>query len=87
MQGAKSEKELAVLSNFPQVFDFIPESPQLWSDAGRLAFSLRCKGVNIGLSDCYIAVAAALSHVQVATLDGHFTALCKPARITLYKFT
>jgi predicted nucleic acid-binding protein len=87
MQGAKSEKELAVLLNFPQVFDFIPETCQLWVEAGRLAFNLRRKGLTIGLSDCYIAVAAASAHAQVATLDGHFAALSKQAKITLFNFS
>jgi predicted nucleic acid-binding protein len=86
MQGAKSEKELAVLADFPLVFSFIPETVQLWADAGRLAFNLRRKGITIGLSDCFIAVAAASAHIQVATLDSHFDELCKPARITLFKF-
>ena len=86
MHGAKSEKELAVLADFPQVFSFIPETVQLWADAGRLAFNLRRKGVTIGLSDCFIAVAASSAHIQVATLDSHFDALCKPARISLFKF-
>jgi len=86
MQGAKSEKELAVLLNFPQVFDFIPETHQLWVEAGRLAFNLRRKGITVGLSDCYIAVAAASAHAQVATLDGHFTVLSAPAKIKLFDF-
>lgn len=86
LQGAKSEKELSVLADFPQVFSFIPETHQLWANAGRLAFNLRRKGITIGLSDCYIAVAAASASVQVATLDSHFDALCKPAGITLFNF-
>ena len=86
MQGAKSEKEISILADFPQVFSFIPEAQKLWLDAGRLAFNLRRKGLTIGLSDCYIAVAAASIRVQVATLDSHFNALCKPARITLFEF-
>lgn len=86
MQGAKSDKELAVLDDFPRVFPFIAESPELWVTAGRLAFQLRRKGVTIGLSDCYIAVAAASISAQVATLDSHFQTLGKPAKITLYQF-
>ena len=87
MQGARSEKELAVLEDFPQVFTFIPETPQLWADAGRLSFQLRRKGLTIGLSDCFIAVAAASARAQVATLDSHFGVLCKPAKITLFSLT
>lgn len=84
MQGAKSDRELTVLDDFIQVFAFIPETPELWANAGKLSFQLRRKGVTVGLSDCLIAVAAAAAQVQVATLDGHFEELCKPAGITLY---
>jgi predicted nucleic acid-binding protein len=84
MQGAKSDRDLAVLDDFLQVFTFIPETAGLWAAAGRLSFKLRRKGVTVGLSDCFIAVAAASSNVQVATLDSHFDALHKPAGITIY---
>lgn len=87
MQGAKSDKELTVLADFLQVFSFIPETAELWVAAGKLSFQLRRKGITIGLSDCYIAVAAASARLQVATLDSHFEALCKPAKINLYHFS
>ena len=86
MQGAKSDKVLTVLADFLQVFTFIPETAELWVAAGKLSFQLRRKGITIGLSDCYIAVAAASARHQVATLDSHFEALCKPAKISLYQF-
>lgn len=84
MQGAKSDKELAILDDFIMVFTFIPETPELWASAGKLSGKLRRKGVTVGLSDCFIATAAASVKVQVATLDSHFEALCKPAGISLY---
>ena len=84
MQGAKSDKELIILDDFPRVFPFIHETSQLWAAAGRLAFQLRRKGITIGLSDCYIAVAAASVNAQVATTDSHFQLLFKPAKISLY---
>ena len=87
MQGARSDKELAVLEDFLQVFTFIPEPPEVWAAAGKLSCKLRRKGLTTGLSDCFIAVAAASSGVQVATLDSHFDALCKPAGITLFPLT
>ncbi len=84
MQGAKSDKELAVLDDFIKVFTFIPETPELWAAAGKLSGKLRRKGITVGLSDCFIATAAASVKAQVATLDSHFAALCKPAGISLY---
>lgn len=86
MQGAKSDKELDVLGDFIKVFEFIPETAGLWAEAGRLSFQLRRKGVSVGLSDCFIAVAAAHVHAPVATLDSHFEALKKAAKISLYSF-
>lgn len=87
MQGAKSDKELAVLEDFLHVFTFIPESPELWVAAGKLSYKLRRKGITIGLSDCFIAVAAASVKVPVATRDSHLDALCKPAGISLFTLT
>jgi predicted nucleic acid-binding protein len=84
MQGAKSEKELDILAGFPEVFNFIPETHLLWVEAGQLAFKLRRKGLTIGLSDCYIAVASASAHVQIATLDSHFQQIAKQSKIHLY---
>jgi predicted nucleic acid-binding protein len=83
IQGAKSDKELGVLESFPQVFTFLPETPELWAAAGKLSYTLRRKGITVGLSDCFIAVAAASAKVQVATLDSHFDLLHKPAGISL----
>jgi len=84
MQGAKSDKELAVLDDFLKVFTFIPETPELWAAAGKLSGTLRRKGITVGLSDCFIATAAASAKVQIVTLDSHFEALGKPAGISLY---
>ncbi len=84
MQGAKSDKELAILDDFLKVFTFIPETAELWASAGKLSGKLRRKGITVGLSDCFIATAAASVNVQVATLDSHFELLGKPAGIALY---
>src|SRR6185369_15429951 len=41
MQGAKSERELSVIRDFIHVFQFLPESPNLWEKAGQLSYTLR----------------------------------------------
>ena len=87
MQDVKSDKELTVLENFLNVFTFVSETPELWAAAGKLSHKLRCKGITVGLSDCFIAVAAASANVPVATLGSHFDMLCKPAGISLFPFT
>ncbi len=85
LQGAKSEKELSTLKEFLHVFDFLPETPELWEKAGELSFSLQRKGRASGLSDCYIAVAAQASEAAIYTLDRHFSAIGRETAIHLYK--
>jgi len=84
MQGAKSEKELSVLRDFVHVFPFLPDSPKIWQAAGELSFQLRRKGKALGLSDCYIAVAAREGNAEILTLDRHFEMMKAEAKIRLF---
>ena len=84
LQGAKSEKELAVLRDFRHVFEFLDESVDLWQAAGELSHALVRKGKTIGLSDCYLAVTAKANKAMILTLDRHFEAIKDVAGISLY---
>ncbi len=84
IQGAKSQKELDVLKEFLHVFDFIPDSTELWEKAGELSFLLRLKGKIAGLADCYISVVASSNNVKLFTLDKHFEIISKVTRLDLY---
>ena len=87
MQGAKSENELSVLRDFASVFPFLPESAKTWQAAGELSFRLRRKGITIGLSDCYIAVAAREGTTEILTKDQHFAIIKDEAKIRLFSGT
>ena len=84
MQGAKSEKELNTIKEFLHVFDFLPESIDIWEDAGELSFVLQRKGVTVGLSDCYISVVTQSANAKLLTLDKHFSAIQKEITLNLY---
>ena len=75
IQGTKSRKEIGTLKDFLSVFYFFRESTELWGKAGELSFSLRKAGKQIGLSDCYIVIAANRENVGILTLDNHFTTI------------
>ena len=75
MQGAKSEKELAVLRDFVYVFPILSDSRENWQAAGELSFRLRRDGKAIGLADCYIAVTAQAEGATILSLDHHFEIL------------
>jgi predicted nucleic acid-binding protein len=85
MQGAKSEKELNTIKEFLHVFDFLPETIDLWEDAGELSFMLQRKGVTVGLSDCYISVTTKSANANLLTLDKHFSAIQKETVLSLYR--
>ncbi|HHT9136928.1 MAG TPA: PIN domain-containing protein [Candidatus Wunengus sp. YC60] len=87
LQGAKSQKELDVLKEFLFVFDFLPESNEMWRKAGELSYLLRQKGKSAGLSDCYISVVANTNEAALLTLDKHFEVIGKETGLNLYVFT
>lgn len=87
IQGAKSQKELDVLNEFLHVFDFLPDSTELWGKAGEMSFSLRLKGKIVGLADCYISVLAISNKVTLLTLDKHFEIIKKEIGLNLYTVT
>jgi tRNA(fMet)-specific endonuclease VapC len=83
IQGTRSREEIKTLKNFLYVFSFLEESPLIWEKAGELSFSLKREGKSIGLSDCYIAVAANNATVGIFTLDEHFTTIKEYLEVTL----
>jgi predicted nucleic acid-binding protein len=83
MQGAKSEKELAVLRDFVYVFPFLRDSQDNWQAAGELSFRLRHNGKAIGLADCYIAIVAKAEGATILSLDHHFQMMKDEAGIKL----
>lgn len=84
LQGSKSEEELNTIKEFLYVFDFLPESIELWEEAGELSYNLQRQGKTMGLSDCYIAVVAKANSVKLLTLDRHFSVLKKENGLQLY---
>ena len=84
IQGAKSDRELAVLRDFRHVFEFLNDSTDLWQSAGELSHALKRKGKSIGLSDCYLAASARANKAKLLTLDRHFAVIKSAAGIELY---
>jgi predicted nucleic acid-binding protein len=86
MQNAKSQQEVDVLKEFLHVFEFLPDSSELWEKAGELSRLLRREGKTIALSDCYISVMVHANNVQLLTLDKHFEIIRKEFELNLYSF-
>jgi len=83
IQGAHSEKDLAVIRDFLEAFFIIGEEEDTWLKAGRLSYALKKKGKTVNLADCYISILALEHRCAVLTLDKHFKEIQKEAGLRL----
>ena len=77
IQGAKTQKEIAVIKEFLDAFHIIDHSKSTWIEAGELSFSMKQKGRTINLTDCYISIIARENACKIFTMDKHFTEIKK----------
>jgi hypothetical protein len=84
IQGAKTEKEIAVIEEFVDAFTIIDQTADTWVRAGRLSFSMKKKGITVHIIDCYIAVLANEHDCSIFTLDEHFKSIQKFLTIDLF---
>ncbi len=72
VQGARSEKERAELTDALSALPFLEMTEALWVTAGQLSASLRKAGKTIPFSDILIAALALENNLAVMTVDEHF---------------
>lgn len=83
IQGAKTEKEVAVIKTLLEVFPVLQEQDDTWEKAGELAFHLRRKGRSIGLADCYLVTLTEQNGALLFSFDKHFEVIRKEKKIDL----
>jgi len=86
IQGAKTDKEIAVIEEFSRAFTVIDQSEDTWIAAGKLSFTMKRKGVTVNLVDCYISILANENKCAVLTLDEHFKSIAKFIKIDLMPY-
>jgi predicted nucleic acid-binding protein len=72
VQGAKSDKERATLTDAMAALPFLEMTEKLWIQAGKLSGALRREGKTIPFSDILIAALALEHDLVVLTADEHF---------------
>lgn len=72
VQGVRSEDEKARILDALSDMEYIEMTKRLWQKAGTLSASLKKKGLNLPLSDIFIAAIAIEHNLQIFTLDKHF---------------
>ena len=83
IHGSRSEREMATIESFVDAFTIVDQTETTWNKAGRLAYSLKKKGKNVSLTDCYIAVIAHEQDCKVYTLGEHFKDIQRMIKISL----
>ena len=82
LQGIKLEGEknkiLGVLAGLP----YVEMTKKLWQTAAELSIALKKNGVNVPLSDIFIAAIAVENGLSIYTLDKHFEQI---PNLKLYK--
>ena len=71
-QGAKSEKERALLTSAFGALPYLEMNEALWIIAGQLSADTRKEGITIPFSDVLIAALAIEHDLAVLTSDEHF---------------
>ena len=85
IQGARSEKEIAVIEDFLEAFHVIDQREDTWLKAGRLSYTMKRRGLCPGLIDCYVAVLASDNGCAVFSLDEHFGHIVDFLKIDLFR--
>ena len=83
IHGSKTQREMATIESFVDAFTVLDQTETTWTKAGRLAYSLKKKGKNVSLTDCYIAVIAHEQDCKVYTLGKHFKDIQGVIKISL----
>lgn len=73
LQGAKTEKETALILDLTSVAKILKENELAWQEAGLLSNKLRKHGKTISLIDCYLVILAKENKANILTLDKHFS--------------
>ena len=83
VQGVRTEDEKVKILDALSNLSYAEMKKDLWHKAGELSASLKKKGLNLPLSDIFIAALAIEHNLQIFTLDKHFEQI---PTVKIYKF-
>jgi len=83
VQGVRTEDKKAKVLDALSNLSYAEMTKDLWQKAGELSASVKKKGLNLPLSDIFIAALAIEHNLQIFTLDKHFEQI---PTVKIYKF-
>ena len=86
LQGCKSEAQWEALNDYLEVQDYAELAPDSWSDAARMYYELKRKGLTVrSILDCCIAQIAIDRRVPLIHNDNDFEVISQIRKIRLYR--
>ncbi len=77
VQGVKTENEKDLVSDTLSNLEYFEMSVSLWEKAGEISAKLKKNGLNLPLSDIFIAAICLEHNLSIFTLDKHFEQIPK----------
>jgi len=72
MHGAKSNKELNLISEALSEFKYIPLDESIWNEVGKISYLLRKSGIAIPFQDTILCALSLKNDLILWTNDNHF---------------
>jgi predicted nucleic acid-binding protein len=86
LQGCRSEEQWETFNDYLEVQNYLEMSPETWSDAARIYFELKRKGLTVrSILDCCIAQIAIDRRVPLVHNDNDFEAIAQVRKIRLHR--
>ncbi len=73
LRGAKNKKEYKNLNDMLKGLAYLPVSEIFWEKLAEFSYSLLRKGINVPLTDTYIAFLCIENNASILHRDKHFT--------------
>lgn len=85
LRGTKTKKEFNRLSDLLKGITYLPVAEEFWEHLSKFSFQLFRKGVNVPLTDTYIALLCIENNAPLLHRDKHFELIAKKTPLRIFK--
>jgi predicted nucleic acid-binding protein len=85
LRGAKSSKELTLVSELFETIEMVYQTPSTYSAAGKIGYEMARNGYTLSTVDLLIAQIAIENDLSLLTLDQHFATIAEHFPLKLVK--
>jgi predicted nucleic acid-binding protein len=83
LRGTKNKKEFDRLDDLLKGLEYLSVSDEFWEKLSRFSYDLFRKGVNVPLTDAYIALLCIKNNVPILHRDKHFDSIAEKTTLKI----